>query len=98
MLWSCVESKIRDDARNDRATIGALDPSSRHRLGGGSSLLRQKPIFAADRGHIHHRLLDRGLTPRKVALLLYGCCAVGAVCSLAIADGNLSGPILISSA
>ena len=26
--------------------------------------LRHQPIFDADRGHIHHRLLDRGLTPR----------------------------------
>ena len=26
----------------------------------------QRPIFGADRGHIHHRLLDRGLSPRRV--------------------------------
>lgn len=33
--------------------------------------LSSKPIFGADRGHIHHRLLDLGLTPRKVVVLLY---------------------------
>jgi len=33
--------------------------------------LRNEPIFTGDRGHIHHRLLDRGFTPRKAALLLY---------------------------
>jgi UDP-GlcNAc:undecaprenyl-phosphate GlcNAc-1-phosphate transferase len=45
-------------------------------------LLRRQPIFAADRGHIHHRLLDRGFTPRRVALLLYGVCGVAAAFSL----------------
>jgi len=44
--------------------------------------LRRQPIFRGDRGHIHHRLLDRGLTPRRVVLLLYGLCGVGAVFSL----------------
>ena len=32
--------------------------------------LRRQPIFTADRGHIHHRLLDRGFTPRRVVLVL----------------------------
>lgn len=45
--------------------------------------LRNEPIFSADRGHIHHQLLDRGFTPRRVALLLYGVCGVGAALSLA---------------
>lgn len=57
--------------------------------------LRQQPIFGADRGHIHHRLLDRGFTPRKVALLLYGCCFIGALCSLAVTRKDFSGPILL---
>ena len=29
--------------------------------------MRHEPLFKADRGHIHHRLLDRGFTPRRVA-------------------------------
>jgi UDP-GlcNAc:undecaprenyl-phosphate GlcNAc-1-phosphate transferase len=33
--------------------------------------LRSQPILSADRGHIHHRLLEQGLSPRKAALLLY---------------------------
>jgi UDP-GlcNAc:undecaprenyl-phosphate GlcNAc-1-phosphate transferase len=57
--------------------------------------LRQKPIFGADRGHIHHRLLDRGFTPRKVVLVLYGFCGVGAVCSLTMAQGNFSGLVVV---
>lgn len=33
--------------------------------------LKMQPIFGADRGHIHHRLLDRGLSPRHAVLVLY---------------------------
>lgn len=31
----------------------------------------RRPIFAADRGHLHHRLLDRGLTQRQTVLVLW---------------------------
>jgi UDP-GlcNAc:undecaprenyl-phosphate/decaprenyl-phosphate GlcNAc-1-phosphate transferase len=44
--------------------------------------LASEPIFSGDRGHIHHRLLERGFTPRRVALLLYGGCGVAAALSL----------------
>ena len=44
--------------------------------------LQRKAIFGADRGHIHHRLLDRGLSPRRAVLLLYGVAAIGAVFAL----------------
>lgn len=44
--------------------------------------LTMKPIFGADRGHIHHRLLARGFRPRHVALLAYLACGVAATCSL----------------
>jgi UDP-GlcNAc:undecaprenyl-phosphate/decaprenyl-phosphate GlcNAc-1-phosphate transferase len=33
--------------------------------------LKGQKIFSADRGHIHHRLLDRGLVTRRAALALY---------------------------
>lgn len=33
--------------------------------------LKRQPIFGADRGHIHHRLLDQGLSPRQAVLVLY---------------------------
>lgn len=45
-------------------------------------LIRSRPIFSGDRGHIHHRLLDRGLGPRGVALVLYGVTTVAAAFSL----------------
>ena len=44
--------------------------------------LRRQPIFSPDRDHLHHRLLDRGLSPRQVALVLYGVCGVAAAFSL----------------
>ena len=57
--------------------------------------LRRQPIFGADRGHIHHRLLDRGLTPRRVALLLYGVGALAAIFSLISANNHLEVPVVI---
>jgi UDP-GlcNAc:undecaprenyl-phosphate GlcNAc-1-phosphate transferase len=44
--------------------------------------LRGRPIFSADRAHIHHKLLALGLAPRKIDLVIYGVCAIGAVASL----------------
>ena len=48
--------------------------------------LRQQPIFSADRGHIHHRLLDRGLSTRRVVLTLYLAAALSAMFGLFIAN------------
>ncbi len=44
--------------------------------------LRHQPIFSPDRGHIHHRLLDRGFTPKRVALMLYAVSGFFACLSL----------------
>ncbi len=44
--------------------------------------LSNKPIFTADRGHIHHKLLDRGLSPRRAVLILYSVSALPAVIAL----------------
>ena len=46
--------------------------------------LRGDPIFAADRGHIHHRLTDLGLTPRRAVLLIYAVASVFAMISLLV--------------
>jgi UDP-GlcNAc:undecaprenyl-phosphate/decaprenyl-phosphate GlcNAc-1-phosphate transferase len=45
-------------------------------------LLTGRPIFGADRRHIHHRLLDQGLTQRRAVLVLYGVCGLAAMFSL----------------
>src|SRR5579862_7100840 len=59
--------------------------------------LRNRPIFQADRGHIHHRLLDRGLSPRNAVLTMYGLCGLVAVLSLLISavHNQFSGLIVI---
>lgn len=46
--------------------------------------LRGQPIFRADRAHIHHKLLSKGLTPRCLVLIVYGACGISAVASLLI--------------
>jgi UDP-GlcNAc:undecaprenyl-phosphate GlcNAc-1-phosphate transferase len=45
-------------------------------------MLRNRPIFSADRGHIHHRLLDRGLSPRRAVLVLYLVASLAAALAL----------------
>ena len=46
----------------------------------GLSLARRfvsgKSLFTGDRGHIHHKLLDHGLTQRQAVILLYAVCAL----------------------
>ncbi len=44
--------------------------------------LRNRPIFEADRGHIHHKLLERGLSPEGAVLTIYAFCGVVALLSL----------------
>lgn len=59
--------------------------------------LSSEPIFGSDRGHIHHRLLERGFTPKGVALLLYGACGLGAALSLlqSVLQNSFGGLLLV---
>ena len=50
--------------------------------------LTHRPIMTADRGHIHHRLLDLGLTHRRAVLTLYGVCAALTVAAVAASLGR----------
>ncbi len=45
-------------------------------------LLAGRSPFTPDRGHIHHRLLDLGLSHRGTVLLIYAICAILGVMSL----------------
>jgi len=46
----------------------------------GISVVRRflsgQPLFAPDRHHIHHKLLERGLSQRQVVVILYGVSAI----------------------
>jgi UDP-GlcNAc:undecaprenyl-phosphate GlcNAc-1-phosphate transferase len=44
--------------------------------------------FTPDRGHIHHRLLDLGLSHRQTVLLIYAICAALAVLSFVLSGAN----------
>jgi UDP-GlcNAc:undecaprenyl-phosphate GlcNAc-1-phosphate transferase len=50
--------------------------------------LERRPIFSPDRGHIHHRLVDLGLTHRRAVLILYGVSVVLTVASIGIYLGR----------
>jgi UDP-GlcNAc:undecaprenyl-phosphate GlcNAc-1-phosphate transferase len=50
--------------------------------------LEKRPIFTADRGHIHHRLLELGLTHRRAVMLLYGVSVAFAACAIMVSLGG----------
>jgi UDP-GlcNAc:undecaprenyl-phosphate GlcNAc-1-phosphate transferase len=50
--------------------------------------LARRPIFAPDRGHVHHRLLELGLTHRRAVMLLYGVSVAFAACAITISLGR----------
>jgi UDP-GlcNAc:undecaprenyl-phosphate GlcNAc-1-phosphate transferase len=50
--------------------------------------LERRPIFSPDRGHVHHRLLDLGLTHRRAVMLLYGVSVAFAACAIALSLGR----------
>ncbi|HIW25654.1 MAG TPA: undecaprenyl/decaprenyl-phosphate alpha-N-acetylglucosaminyl 1-phosphate transferase [Firmicutes bacterium] len=44
-----------------------------------------KPIMQADRGHLHHKLIDRGYTQKQAVLIMYGISLVLAILAIIIA-------------
>jgi UDP-GlcNAc:undecaprenyl-phosphate GlcNAc-1-phosphate transferase len=60
-------------------------------------LVSGRPVFAGDRRHIHHMLLDRGLSVRQVAMGMYAVCGALALVSLLVASpsASLVGPVLV---
>ncbi|MDD6043633.1 MAG: MraY family glycosyltransferase [Eubacteriaceae bacterium] len=39
-------------------------------------LVNRRPIMEADKGHLHHRLMQSGYGQRRAVLMLYGICAI----------------------
>lgn len=50
--------------------------------------LSGRALFGADREHIHHKLLELGLTQRQVVFVLYGASAVCALLSMFLLYGS----------
>jgi UDP-GlcNAc:undecaprenyl-phosphate GlcNAc-1-phosphate transferase len=59
--------------------------------------MHRRPIFSADRAHIHHKLLDLGLSQRQAVLVLYGISVVfgGTALVLTVASSRQAAAILI---
>jgi UDP-GlcNAc:undecaprenyl-phosphate/decaprenyl-phosphate GlcNAc-1-phosphate transferase len=47
-----------------------------------------QPLLPGDRGHFHHKLLDRGLSQRHIVLRLYGVSAILAVSGLLLHNAS----------
>ena len=57
--------------------------------------LRLAPIFSADRGHIHHRLLARGFHARRAAGILYTAAGLCACLSILLSTSAYAGPLIV---
>ncbi len=58
--------------------------------------LTKKPIMQADRGHLHHRLVDRGYSHRKTVIILYTISIFSGLISIAIALKDLTAFIIVA--
>lgn len=57
---------------------------------------RGQPIFAADREHLHHRLLSLGISQRRAVLIIYAICLILSLTSIALAELKpLTGVIIL---
>ncbi len=57
--------------------------------------INHKPIMSADRGHLHHRLIDSGYTHRQAVMILYGLSAISAVIAILIAVQNFQATVVV---
>ena len=59
-------------------------------------LLHGKSIMEGDRGHLHHRLIDMGLSHKQSVMVMYTASAALGLCAIVLADrGALSAIILL---
>lgn len=59
-------------------------------------ILTGKSIAEADRGHLHHRLIDMGLSQRQSVVIMYTASGALGLCAIVLADrGALSAIILL---
>jgi UDP-GlcNAc:undecaprenyl-phosphate GlcNAc-1-phosphate transferase len=54
----------------------------------GRRAIRGRSMFQADKEHIHHRLLARGLSHRQAVLVLYGSCVLFGAVALVLTYAN----------
>lgn len=61
-------------------------------------LLNGQSIMAADKGHLHHRLLNKGFSQKKTVLILYGISSVFGLFAVLIAKANSRQAVYLSVA
>lgn len=59
-------------------------------------LLNGQSISAADKGHLHHRLLSRGYSQRKSVLILYGISAIFGLFAILVSQANSRQAVYLS--
>lgn len=52
-------------------------------------IINNKPIMQADRGHLHHKLMDAGLTQKQVVIILYTVTAVLGMYAVIVAESDI---------
>lgn len=52
-------------------------------------ILHHKSIMEADRGHLHHRLIDAGLTQKQAVLVLYTVTAILGILAVVILESSI---------
>lgn len=59
--------------------------------------IKGMPIMQADKGHIHHRLLDMGMSQRQAVIYMYIACIVLGISAIVVSMGNTITDFLVVS-
>jgi len=54
----------------------------------------KRPISAPDKGHLHHRLLDLGLSQRQTVLVIYACGVLFGIGAILLSNASIVGVII----
>ncbi len=60
-------------------------------------IIKRQPVMKADRGHLHHRLLDRGYSHKRAVLTLYGISGGFGITAILIAARDVTIAIGVAS-
>lgn len=52
-------------------------------------IINHKPIMQADRGHLHHKLMDAGLTQKQVVIILYAVTAILGIYAVVVIESDI---------
>ncbi len=57
--------------------------------------IHHKPIMGADRGHLHHRLIDSGYSHKQAVMILYGLSFISGITAILIAVKDFRATIVV---